>query len=125
MPYVITEPETKTITQTLRINNNFVDVAATRTVDHVSIDDFNVHMPLNNPAGIAIEVWWSLCYLDGTVLFPVQQEHTRLDVPTAGQPLLDAMNAPVPPGMSVYGATKVALYNLLEALGKIPAGDIV
>jgi hypothetical protein len=123
MPYVIADPETKPVTQTLLINTARVEVTAERTVDHVTIDQVVLNMPLNNPAGISIDVYWSIGYMDGPVLVPVEQGHAHLDAASAGNKLFEAMAAPAT-ATSHYADFKGALYGLLQALHLIPAGAI-
>lgn len=125
MPYIITNPETKVVTQTLVIDNAHISVSKERTVDHVTIDQVTLDMPLNNPAGISIHVCWTVGYMDGDVLFPVEQGQARLDKATAGAALFSAMGAPVTADASHYSDFKGALYGLLLAKGLIPDGTIV
>lgn len=125
MPYVIAAPETKPVTQTFLINNTRVEVTVVRTVDRVTIDQVVLNMPLNHPAGISIEIYWSLGYMDGAVLIPVEQGHATLDAASAGSKLFDAMGAPAVSGMSHYADFKGALYGLLTELSLIPAGVVV
>jgi len=126
MPYVITTPETKSITQTLRINNAWVDVTSTRTIDHVTIDNVILTMPLNNPTGISIEVSWSIGYMESSVFFPVEQKQTKIDSSTGdSNALFSAMMSKVTSDISHYADFKNALYGLLDTLDMIPNGTVI
>jgi hypothetical protein len=125
MPFIITDPETKTITQRYVItnptNDDVVEVSAVRTIDRVNIEHIITSMPINNPTGVSMTVKWSIGYMDGAVFFPTERGSAEL----AGEALLAKMVEPVIPGATHYSDHKTALYELLVALGHIPAGSIV
>ena len=125
MPFIITSPETKTITQKYVItnptNDNIVEVSAVRTIDRVNIEHIITNMPINNPTGVSMTVKWSIGYMDGAVFFPTEMGYVEL----AGEALLAKMVEPVIPGGTHYSDHKAALYELLIELGHIPAGTVV
>lgn len=120
MPFIITSPETKTITQKYMIDTEIVEVSATRTIDHVSIENINTKMPINNPTGVNMWVQWAIGYMDGIVFFPTERGSVEL----AGESLLVAMMQPVFSGGTHYSDHKKAIYELLVQLGHIPSGTI-
>ena len=120
MPFIITNPKTKIITQKYMIDEKIIEISSSRTLDHVTIDDINIRMPINNPLDINISVKLSIGYMDGTVFFPV--EHDAVDL--AGESLIAAMMASTKPDISHYADFKASLYELLVFIGKIPTGTI-
>jgi hypothetical protein len=121
MPFIITDPETKTVAQRYLIDDVVQEVSAVRTIDHVNIEHVVISTPLNNPTGVTLSVKWSLGYLDGTVFFPTQRGTAEL----AGEALFTRMMEGVSVGASHYSDFKNALYILLASLGHIPAGVVV
>jgi len=121
MPFIITAPETKTISQQYVLGTEVQVVNATRTIDRVNIEHIITSMPINNPTGVSMTVKWALGYMDGAVFFPTERGSAEL----AGEALLAKMVEPVIPGATHYGDHKAALYELLIELGHIPAGTVV
>ena len=121
MPFIITGAVPETVTQTFVIENDRVEVQATRTVDRVNIEHIIINMPPNNAAGVSITVKWSMGYQDSAVFFSTRRGTAEF----AGDSLLQAMMAPVTPDISHYADFKGAIYGLLIASGHIPAGTVV
>lgn len=120
MPYTITSPETKDITQKILIDNDsIVEVTKSRTLDTVQIEESAFMTPINNPTGVRAIIKWSIGYNDGGVFFPVQRGTNEF----AGSTILTAMTQPAT-GQTHYADLKVALYSLLADNGVIPAGVI-
>jgi hypothetical protein len=123
MPFIITSPETKNVTQKYLIDNQITEVTKSRTIDHVNIEHIEVRMPINNATGIGMSVIWSLGYMDGSTFFPTERGTAEL----AGEALIAKMMEAVyaTNGNTHYTDFKGALYSLLVQLNFIPAGAIV
>jgi hypothetical protein len=121
MPFIITAPETKTISQQYLLGTEVQVVNAVRTVDRVNIEHVKINMPINNPTGVSISVTWSIGYMDGAVFFPTERGSAEL----AGESLLAKMSEAVTPADSHYADFKGALYAVLVSLGHVPAGTVV
>jgi len=123
MPFIITNPETKNVTQKYLIDDQITEVTKSRTIDHVNIEYIEIKMPINNTTGISMSVGWSLGYLDGSTFFPTERGSAEL----AGDSLIAKMMEAVYVfnGNTHYTDFKSALYSLLMQLNYIPAGSVV
>jgi hypothetical protein len=109
MPFVPDAPETVA-----------VPVPIDKVIDTYQIEEITIRMPPNARDHASLQLKWSKGYVEKGQYIEADSKWFSIE----GGPLLEAMAAPVEPGLSHYADLRNALWQFLQAQGAVPPGTV-